>query len=238
MAHIDQHTKSILCLAHSRRPSGRCVAGKECLNSKLGRWIRPVSARDSHEISNLDMVYQDNQPSCLLDIINIVMVKPNPHFYHSENYIIDDQFYWTKVGQATWPQVVDATDNLNGPLWINGNSSRRGLNDKVSEELANDLQNSLYLISPQTLSLKVVTEPKWGGGTERRVRAIFTYNDAQYNFVVTDPWIEAKYLAGNDGLYQIPKSRLCISLSELIGGHAIKLVASVITPDRIGQNNA
>jgi hypothetical protein len=57
-----------------------------------------------------------------------------------------------------------------------------------------------------------------------------------YNFVVTDPWIEAKYFAGPDGRFQIAVSRLCISLSEMFNGFAYKLVATVITPDRAGKN--
>lgn len=36
--------KRILCLANSRKLSGRCVAGREIANPRLGPWVRPVSS--------------------------------------------------------------------------------------------------------------------------------------------------------------------------------------------------
>ncbi len=44
--------KRIVCLANSRKYSGRCIAGKELLaDGRPGRWIRPVSARENEEVS-------------------------------------------------------------------------------------------------------------------------------------------------------------------------------------------
>jgi hypothetical protein len=41
------------------------------------------------------------------------------------------------------------------------------------------------------------------------------------------------YLAKGDGRYKIDNARLCISLAEILHGSATKLVAAVITPDRV-----
>jgi len=81
--------------------------------------------------------------------------------------------------------------------------------------------------------LIVGQESQYGGGSRRRVRAAFDLNGISYNFVVTDPWIETTYFAGPDGTFQIPESRLCISLPEILAGSATKLVATVITPVRV-----
>lgn len=123
-----------------------------------------------------------------------------------------------------------------GSLWLNGDSSYHGRNDKIAEARARALTSSLLLIEPTQLTLVVGRESQYGGGSRRRVRAEFEFAGTRYNFVVTDPYIETRYFARDDGVYSIAVSRLCISLAEIIGEHAIKLVATVITPDRTAQN--
>ena len=45
-------TKRIVCLANSRKISGRSIAGREWAENRgAGRWIRPVSARENQEVS-------------------------------------------------------------------------------------------------------------------------------------------------------------------------------------------
>lgn len=237
MSQEPKYTKTILCLANSRRPSGRCVAGKEIVNGEAGSWIRPVSERNTHEITESDMAYENGQSARLLDIVSIPLLEPRPLSYQTENHLIAADYYWIRRAPASWAQVVSATDQVVGPIWTNGNSSYHGINDKVAEAAANQLPGSLKLIQPTQLDLVVGSESQYGGGSTRKVRAQFIFNGILYNFVVTDPWIEAKYFAGADGTYRINDARLCISLAEIIGGHAIKLVAAVITPDRVGTND-
>lgn len=229
-----KYEMSILCLANSRRPGGSCVAGKEFVGGKTRAWVRPVSRRNTHEISALEQRYKDEQSLALLDIVSIPMIEPRPMGHQTENHVIAGGHSWTKKAQATWPQITAATDKVSNPLWHDGENSFHGRNDKVPEAVAKTLTGSLLLIAPDKLNLVVASESKYGGGEERKVRADFHLNGVRYNFVVTDPWIEAKYLAGKDGVYPIKDSRLCISLAEVINGIATKLVAAVITPDRVG----
>lgn len=234
MSDEPKYKKTILCLANSRKLSGRCIAGKEVDGGKIGSWIRPVSDRASHEISENDMQYENGQSAKLLDIITIPMIEPRPHAYQTENHLIAADYYWVSKSRATWQQVVAGTDAVQGSLWPNGDSSYHGSNDKVAQAIANGLPNSLLLIEPAKLDLFVGKESVYGGGSKRAIRATFTFNKAQYRFMVTDPWIEEKYFGGPDGTYPIENCRLCVSLAEIIGGSATKLVAAVITPDRIG----
>src|SRR6266436_6879901 len=97
-----KYTKRIMCLANSRKMSGRCLAGKEFGNNKFGSWIRPVSGREHEEISESDRRYKDGQTARLLDVVSIPMLKAKPGTYQSENHLIADQFYWTKSSVATW----------------------------------------------------------------------------------------------------------------------------------------
>lgn len=44
--------ESIVCLANSRKPLGRGIAGKRIdSNSRVGTWILPISSQQSHAIS-------------------------------------------------------------------------------------------------------------------------------------------------------------------------------------------
>jgi len=176
----------------------------------------------------------DQSHAELLDIVQIPLLNPAPHLHHQEDHQIDAEQYWEKKGRATWTDVVNATDVINGSLWVNEDSSYHGQNDKVSEASAAKLSGSLYLIEPQDLTLRVGMESTFKGPAIRRVRATFTYGDFRYNFVVTDEPIEQAYFGRGDGNHKITGDvRLSVSLAEVLGGSATKLVAAVITPDRI-----
>src|ERR1035438_2085128 len=75
-------TKDIVCLANSRKHSGRCVAGKEVLADGYGKWIRPVSARPSAEISEEERRYENGVLARVLDIIRIPIIGATPQLYH------------------------------------------------------------------------------------------------------------------------------------------------------------
>ena len=235
MPNSPAYQKVILCLANSRKPGGRCVAGKEFANGAAGAWIRPINIQNHNSISEEDLHYGDGTSADVLDIISIPMISATPQAHQRENHVIDPNYYWTKQGRATWAQIVAATDANQGTLWTNGDSSYHGHNDKVAEALANTLTSSLKLIAPTRMELHVGFESMYGGGAKRKVRADFDFNHVRYNFVVTDPHIEDEYFAGQDGTYPVANSRLCVSLAEAINGLAIKLVATVLTPDRADQ---
>jgi hypothetical protein len=226
------YTKTILCFANSRRPDGLCFAGKEVANGVTGAWIRPINAAHRNAISDEDRQYEDETLADVLDIATVPMQAPRPNAHHREDHQIRADQYWKKVGRATWQQVVKATDKVTGSLWPNETSSYHGLNDKVSEATATNQPGSLLLIAPTRLDLAVAMESQFDGPDRRRVRAKFDFNGEQYNFVVTDPWIEVRYFAGDNGIYRVNGSRLCISLPEIINGHSTKLVAAVITAER------
>lgn len=228
------YTKTILCLANSRRPSGHCFAGKEFANGVTGAWIRPINAAHHNAVSIDDRLYEGGTLADVLDIVTIPLHAPRPIAHHVEDHQILADQYWTKTGRAMWQQVVNATDEATGTLWPNEACSHHGWNDKVSEATTVKQSGSLLLIEPTRLDLVVAMESQYMGPDRRRVRADFDFNGVRYNFVVTDPWIEDQYFAGNNGTYHINDSRLCISLPEIINGHSTKLVAAVITPDRVG----
>ena len=225
--------KTLLCLANSRRPGGTCFAGKEFAGGKSYDWLRPINAAHGGAISSKDRVYRDGSYADLLDIVKVPLSAAKPHVHHQEDHQIDPTSYWEKVGRANWKDVSGATDVFQGPLWKNEGSSYHGVNDKVTAASAAQLPGSLYLIEPVDLDLVVGKESIYQGGEVRRVRASFLFNQVRYNFVVTDETIESSYFAKGDGTYRVDDVRLCVSLAEILSGNATKLVAAVITPDRV-----
>jgi hypothetical protein len=223
--------KRIVCLANSRKLSGRCVAGKELTATGSGQWIRPVSNRPSEEVSEQERQYQDGSDPQVLDIIDIPLKSAVPKGYQSENWLLDPDLYWVRVGNARWRDLDGIADNP-AVLWLNVSSTRAGLYDRVSESEANRLDGSLYLLHLDELKLTVFAPGAAFDNPKRRVQADFRHHGVRYQLWVTDPIVERKYLAKNDGEYKSGECFVTVSLGEPHTGDCYKLVAAVITPDR------
>jgi hypothetical protein len=223
---VMSYSKTILCLANSRKFSGHCIAGKNISNGTIGSWIRPVSQRRTGELANSECVYQNGGLPELLDFMQVSFERMAPDSYQTENQVIDANNKWRFIKKATWSDVISALDTVPGELWTNGSDSSHGRNDRVPEPVAKTLRRSLYLLYPHQLCINVATE-----GSERKIRASFTFNTISYKFVVTDSIIEKKFLGQRDGIYPISDALACVSLGELFHGYAYKLVAAVLTPN-------
>lgn len=221
------YQKTIVCLANSRKISGRCIVGKEILHNGrgIGEWIRPVSSREKGEVSEDDRRYKNGVDPCLLDIIRIELLKHKPQNHQIENHLIDHQYYWVKVGVfplTDVPQLLDEPETL----WMNGYNSSAGINNKVPADLAGT--SSTYLIALRNVELLVGAKAP-AFSPKRSVRAKFIYHGVTYILDVTDPKIERYYLRLDDGEYIIHSPYLCISLAEAYDdGYCYKLVAAII----------
>jgi hypothetical protein len=228
---MSAYTKTIICLANSRKELARCVAGKEYLDGHFGGWIRPVSTRLDHAISEEDRRYKNGEYARVLHVVRIPMQRPAPDGFQQENHLIDDRYYWSREGALTWQQLHAAVDPI-GDLWVNGYSTHAGINDRVPDWALADLRNSLALIGPLDVNFKVSAEGAAFGNDKRRVRAFFHHAGFSYGIAVTDPPVERQYINAGDGEYQVTDALLCVSLAQPWNGYAYKVVATVITPDR------
>ena len=219
---------TIVCLANSRKPpSGRCIAGKEKAGGAYGKWVRPVSVRPTHEISEEERRFEDGTSPRLLDVITIPIIAPTPAGHQTENVLIDAAYYWEKVGTATWADLGQMLDRP-ATLWTNGNSTFHGHNDRVGATAVAQVRNSLLLIRPDGLRIRVSAESQFAGPSRRRVRALFHHNGEYHGFVVTDPIVEQTLLARPDAEYTVPEAHLAVSLSEPYSdGDCFKLVAAL-----------
>src|SRR3989304_8323760 len=125
-----KYTKKIVCLANSRKLSGRCIAGKEVLDTEYGEWIRPISRRETAEISEEEMRFENGETPEPLDIIEIPMKEYKPNGFQVENHVIDDQYYWQKCGNLSATKLPELLDVVTDTFWINGYSSYNGINDR------------------------------------------------------------------------------------------------------------
>jgi hypothetical protein len=164
----------------------------------------------------------------VLHYIDISFSHPSPINFQTENHVIDGA-KWRFSSQESFAGAMNAVDQINGPLWLNGHSSYHGLNDQVPVNLANQQTSSIILIQPQSVIVQVANESRFGGGTVRKVRCAFSYSGYDYVLSVTDPIALSRY-GQAVGHYPLPNALLCVSFGEPYHGFAYKLVASIITP--------
>lgn len=214
--------KRLVCLANSRKPpQGRCVAGRELIGQSFGGWVRPVSARQTKEVSERERKYQDGREPQLLDIIDVPLVNPSPTSHQQENWLLDPGWFWIKAGNFPYGSLTWAAEPPQ-PLWINGHHTYNGLNDCVPIEQIGNINSSLKLIAVDDLQIHVYVS--WD---RRRVQAKFSFDDIYYHLWVTDPVIERKYYSYHDGLYNLGARYLTVSLGEPYMDKCYKLVAAV-----------
>jgi hypothetical protein len=222
--------KRLVCLANSRKLSGRCVAGKELIDGVGGQWVRPVSDRPKEEVSEDERQYEDGSDPRVLDIIDVPLKDPRPKSYQSENWLLDPEYYWKRAGRVTWDALEQLTEDP-PTLWLNRSSTSAGRNDRVALADAEQLTGSLFLLHIGALKLRVFAPGAAFGNLKRRVQAMFAHRGASYLLWVTDPLVARNYLALGDGSHQIGECCVTISLGEPHEGYCYKLVAALITPD-------
>lgn len=221
-------TKRIVCLANSRKMSGRCIAGKEILEDKRpGEWVRPVSDREHEEVSPSERQYEDASEPELLDVIDVPVRRARPQGYQQENWLLDPSRRWSKVDRIVWNDLPRWTDT-GETLWTNGYSSGKGLNDRVPEDMTAHLDSSLHLIRADSLRVNITFD---ADRESFQLRGMFWYNGHRYSLRITDPVSEQKAEELGPVVIPIDDARfLTISLGEPFEGFAYKLIAAIIRP--------
>ncbi|HEX6822439.1 MAG TPA: hypothetical protein VF123_10315 [Candidatus Sulfotelmatobacter sp.] len=225
------YTKTIVCLANSRKLTGRCVAGKEWDGCRPGAWCRPVSSRERGELTAERWYARSWRDPRLLDLIQVGLIQPRPSGCQTENHLVDNAVKWRLVGRVPPQSLLASLDHPKGPLWVNGESTSAGLNDRVHAALAERQPNSLVLVQPELLVIRISTEAPNTEHARRRVRGQFSLAGYDYSLSITDPVIEDPLLRRADGFSaELQRPILCISLSEkfVAQNACYKLIAGVI----------
>ena len=195
--------KRIVCLANSRKRGGSCVAGKELAeNHQPGRWVRPVSNRETEEVSEYERQYADGSGPRVLDIVNIPLLSARPKDHQQENWLLDPSGQWVRTGCFPVANLDRITDSV-APLWANGYRTYNGVNDRVPVAMASDLPDSLRLIKIDALTLVVFQPGLDFSNMRRRVQGRFSYAGVGYRLWVTDSVVEQEYLQKDNGEYML-----------------------------------
>ena len=230
--------RRIVCLANSRKPDGRCVAGKLYAQGKFGAWLRPISIREGEELSEQERLTSKGLEPALLDILELTISKHKPSPHQPENFIINPQQKFKQVGRISAQELLKVIDRPTN-LWIMGYQSKTfGKNDLVPPTRISEVSNSLYLINPHSFTIQVVQ-----GTYSLQVRGHFTYLGADYNLRITDPIVEERFIPKGVGEYKIEDVLLTISLAEKLFTVAsnpsssgyYKLIAGVIDISSLGR---
>lgn len=219
--------KRIVCLANSRKLNGRCVAGIQLAADRRIGWIRPVSGREHEEVSEYERQYEDGSDPRLLDVMEVPLIAPKPRSYQQENWLLDPDQYWQRVAQLTWNGLGALADPV-GRLWVDGDSTYNGLNDRIPLAQASRIRSSLILVRVDCMTLSVFKPGEAFGNSKRRVQGRFMHAGADYHLWITDPIYERAYLMKRDGDYQIGESFLTVSLGEPHNGYCYKLIAAIM----------
>jgi hypothetical protein len=222
-------------LANSIKHSDRCIAGVEVEKLPDGKWklsnnwIRPVSNREKNAINAKESCLDNNSQPSVLDIIEISLSKSANVAGQPEDWIIDPISIWKYLGRIpreSLNSIIESPKNL----WLeyphNPFSPDRVSPDFVKKHVL----PSLYLIKSKDLQIAIAE--KW---SQKKRRAIFTYQGIRYDLALTDPEIQRKFFSGFPlvptgpiAKGPAPDSILCVSLAPEWNGKHYKLIAAVI----------
>ncbi len=203
----------IICLANSRKHSGRCVAG---VRTDGKGWIRPVSVAPEGVLHERHYTLEDTSEAQIMDVIRIPFDKPRPLPHHPEDWLIRPETWELSTRHTTEAHIALLKSSLTlGPALLGNTEDRLVYPSTVGGEISAD---SLALVQPENLHF-VVKARKTG---EKQVRVMFDLAGAPYNLAITDTEWEPRLKSQEIGTYTladfgIPTSEtplLTISLSE------------------------
>lgn len=202
--------KKMVLLANSVKHGERCLAGRElCADGTWGNWIRPVSARLGEGLNELERFYNGYFEPEVLDVIDIRLIRANPHSCQSENWLVSPNGGWKFLNSLKWAQAL-VLKEVPSQLWRNGLSTANGQHDEMLELHARTFTTSIAIIHIKNGWVQVFL----GYGDKKKVFINFHYNGVEYKFSLTDSVLEKKYKAGPLGRVQFGESLMTISLAE------------------------
>lgn len=229
---------TFMCLANSRKLSGRCVAG---IQPGGEGWIRVVSRSSSGTLSRSHYTFADGRQVALFDVVEVDVARARPEPHQPENWMLGREgrswIDWM-LGPPRWKLLekvsgAGALPLLEKSLFFASNllgDNRDRVN--YSNFDGNPAAASLTLVEPSDIRWRI--SQLLGG--RRQTRTSFTVDGRSFDLPVTDPdWERRLSLlpSGIHGSEEVEISRtdrvfFTISLGEPFNGECFKLVSAVI----------
>lgn len=219
---MDKH---FICLANSYKRGGRCVAGVEVtidreeqwkvVKNEDGspKWIRPIDSNTEYG----EVPEDEARHIPMLSVVKLIDVEPCPHLSHSE-----DVFYYQMIAIGSIissPEILQIfSDSVHPEIFYTTELA-------ISPETYAQGNYSLMMIHPDSFQFQ--EDP-----TKERAkyRIKFDYNEALYDFSVTDPSFYEMISSGQNVIDKLKDIYLTLSIGLVYEGRHHKLVAGVIIP--------
>jgi hypothetical protein len=221
-------TVDIICLANSRKHSGRCIAG---LRADGKGWLRPVVETGDGALFPQHFALADGTVPQPLDLLRISVERARPNVYHPEDWILADT-PWKLLKRPIGPPGMDwlGAKLARGPLLFGTFADHIPL-ERIKEK---PLAQSLALIAPTQVRWLIQT----GQRGNRKTRAKFLLDGWRYELSVSDPAWEQRlallplgeHPMESAGVEADQRLLFTVSLTEPFEGSCYKLVAAVIVP--------
>lgn len=208
----------LVCLANSKRPHGRCMAG---IDLDSGEWLRPVP--QEHDAVPEQRIMIAGSPLAPLDVIELEVtpISPTPRFQRENHHIRN--WNWKHVGRLPPSALLRYVEDCT-PIFHNTDDR---VPPYVLDFLPPDQWKSLQLVRPRGLTFErdATVENRW----RARFRDVAKN---QYCFRVTDPVIILRLEAGeqiaDDCLLTIALTKPFTPPETSAAPRCYKLVAAVI----------
>ncbi len=200
--------ETLVCFANSKKSGGRCLAGKIYADGKFSEWIRPISARETEELSTSEIQMSNGMEPAILDVISVPLLAHRPSNLQKENWLIGTPAKISKIGHLTPTEAIKAIDDVK-VLWNLGSSSIHGLNDRATPADLIEIPSSLYLIRVSTL--QIVIQDEYG---RRAYRGSFIHSGNDYVLKISDLVLERSFKDHSYGTYTYNECLLTLSLTE------------------------
>ncbi len=189
---------SIVILAISKRPDGRCLGG---IDLETGEWVRPVPKRSDGIPTR--RCFLEGRMLRLLDVLELDLFRPREfHEFQKENQIIRNWWSWKATRRLKLTEILKYVDPTTPVLHSPG--------DRVAPSFLRELPpkqwTSLQLVRPEKLEF---TRHHWEPN-----RWVANFRDAKgncYSLKVTDPEVTLRLEKG-ERISQ--RSLLTVSLTK------------------------